>query len=150
MLVHVPSFRGFRLLVSASVFMIGFGVSGCGSLTPLRSETPTGSAAPSDAAFSLVITNLDGPPIDVLVNGKVVAHVVCDWQSDDTSVELKPGPSSQLPWQVQLVTASGESLGTLTEDGLAGPRVLIVRGTGVTEVPAGTPGGPAPFASCAP
>ena len=150
-------FRRWRLRLRASQKAIGsFGVL-IGSMMVTAACSPaTASSQPSfqatsvASAFSLVIANIDGPPVDVVVNGRVVTHVMCQVTSTAAAPVLVPTADDPLPWTVHLDRADGRSLGTWTETGTSGPRMLLIRGTDAAELPAVSPAGAVPSSSCPP
>lgn len=105
--------------------------------------------ASTTANFSLEIANINGPTVDVLVNGQKVTQVKCQIESASPAPVLTPGPNLPLPWSVSVVaSASGASLGTWGEDGKDGPRMLLIRGNEVAEVPSGISAGPVAQGIC--
>ena len=135
---------GSLAVLSSSMMM----AAGC-SPTPASSR-PSFPAPSAASDFSLKIANIDGPPVDVVVNGRVVAHVTCQVTSTDPAPVLVPKADDPLPWTVDLKRADGRSLGTWTETGTRGPRMLLIRGSEAAELPAVTPAGRVPTSSCPP
>ncbi len=123
---------------------------GCGSQPSSSGQSPPSTSPVLGSDFTLLIANIDGPPLDVVVNGKVTIRVTCQVTSQESAPVLKPGPELPLPWAVHLVKSDGQSLGEWTETGTNGPRMLLIRGADAAELPAGTPAGPAPAPSCVP
>jgi hypothetical protein len=106
-------------------------------------------ASSPSTAFYLSVANVDGPPVDIVINGSIAAHVSCQLNSDGTAVNIAPGPNIQLPWTVEVRATSGGSMGVWNETGETGPRMILIRGTQAAELPVGAPGGPIPQGSCA-
>ena len=99
--------------------------------------------------FTLTIVNIDGPTVAIIVNEQRVGTAPCQLESSAPAPVLTPGsPMPPLPWLVRLERLSGGSLGNWTESGSDGPRVLVVRGTEVSEQPAPAAVGPAPAGPC--
>ena len=114
----------------------------------MPSPSPSVAAASS---FALRLDNVDGQPVEMLVNGKVAATAVCYLLSSNEPVPvLTPGPDLPLPWLVEVRLADGSSLGTWHELGDSGARMLVVRGRQVTEVPDGAQVGQPPVGTCPP
>ena len=129
-----------RFAIAALVILL----AGCSSG---QSDTE-GTAAP----FSLRITNIDGPTVDVEVNGRIVAVSVCQaGQAEGAAPRLTPGGDlPPLPWTVRLLRKDdGSPLGTWTYAGDTGPRRLLIRGGEAGDVPVGVSAGPAPGTACA-
>jgi hypothetical protein len=101
-------------------------------------------------SFSLTVLDIDGPPVDVLVNGRAtVSGATCD----PTSERPRPMVVSDepFPWRIDVVHAgSGAPLGSFSENGAQGPKVLLVRPDGVRLEPLFSDPGSAPISSCAP
>lgn len=155
--------RTARAAVLTRVVLL-FLVAGCASntpptaLEPSPSRTPGPSSAapglttvpaPSPAeAFSLIVVNVDGPPVDVLVNGTLVLqHAACYLNDDYAPPALTP--TMAFPWHIEVRDARGASLGSFVENGNEGPKAILVRWDGATLIPRGANPGQAPKASCA-
>ena len=115
--------RAAPAAVSAIVAVL---LAGC---SPTASSTPQWTTGPSPSEdFRLVIDNLDGPPLDLAVNGSIRLHVVCDPQGTIPAPELSPASLSvPLPWALELRRADGSSFGRFTVTGDAGPMRLVIR-----------------------
>ena len=102
--------------------------------------------------FYLEFQNIDGPTVTVTINGQTLARLECQGLSPNRPGAmlgpLRPGEDLPLPWQVTISTSSGHELGQWTEPGTDGPRMLVIRGEQVAELPVGAPVGPAP-STCA-
>jgi hypothetical protein len=124
------------------------GVAGCGSTEPL----PTGPYQPftSDPSqpFSMIVVNIDGPPVDVYVDGAKAAHAVCA----PGGVEVPPTvvSSAPFPWYVEVRRSDGSLLGSFDASDSIGPLTIVVRTDSATVIPRGQNIGPAPGATCAP
>ena len=142
----MPTARG--LLVMAALL----GTVACGSATP--SPTPTGSRGPTASptptgepvpSFELRVENLGGPTVDISVNGHVAGRLSCN-----NGLAFVPGPDlPALPWVVELKRADDGSLGTWTETGDQGSRIIVLRGVSAGEFPLPGPAGPPPESPCA-
>jgi hypothetical protein len=99
------------------------------------------SPSSSPGQFSLTVVNIDGPPVDVKINGVVVAHVVCHGGANPA---MTPSASLPLPWVVTVTKADGTVLGTWTEAGNNGGRKIEIRAGYVDEVAEELGGGPMP------
>jgi hypothetical protein len=99
--------------------------------------------------FFLDVANLDGPTVQVKINGRLVAIVRCQLESPTGGPMLTPDPQMPLPWTVRVERADGVPLGTWPEDGLHGPRQILIRGDQAAELPSDVSGGPAPSGVCA-
>ena len=128
----------------------GLGVSIAGLLFVLAIGgylfwSPT-SPLSSPGQFSLTVVSIDGPPVDVRINGVVVAHVVCHGGSNPA---MTPSASFPLPWAVTVTKADGTVLGTWKEAGNNGDRMIEIRAGYVDEVAAELGGGgPPPGPTC--
>jgi hypothetical protein len=109
--------------------------------------TTAPSPSPSQTAFYLDVANIDGPPVAIEINGRVVAQSRCQLDSGAGGPMLTPGPDAPLPWTVKLVRADGSVYGSWVETGTTGPRTILVRSDGVLEGPSVISGGPAPMPS---
>lgn len=117
-------------------------VVGC---TPVPHATPTPQA--TQPSFLLDVANIDGPPVTVEINGRVVGQSRCQLDSGVGFPTLTPGPDLALPWTVRLVRTDGSAFGTWVETGSTGARRIVIRSDGALEVPHGAPAGPAPMPS---
>ncbi len=101
------------------------------------------------APFLLLVADIDGPTVDVGINGHVSGHLPgCGDDTTGDSPVFTPGPANELPWTVELRRSDGTSLGKWTETGTKGPRVLLMRGDQVADLAYPAPAGPMP--SCGP
>jgi hypothetical protein len=107
---------------------------------------------PTPPRFFLDVANVDGPPIAIEINGRVVGHIECQLNSGKGIPAVTPGPDLALPWTVRLVRADGSLFGRWVYSGAAGPRTIVIRTDGPIEGPSGHPVGPAPMpsATCPP
>ena len=94
-----------------------------------------------------VVSNIDGPPIDVVVNDVEIAHLTCGATGVDLLAERGVPP---LPWRIELRRDNGSALysGTITE--ILESRKLVVRGETATELPWYASAGPQPRSPCPP
>jgi hypothetical protein len=108
------------------------------------------TVAPAPPPFFLDVANLDGPPVDVTINGRPVAHVVCQLAGAG-GPKFTPGLSLPLPWTVTVVRAGGSSMGQWIETGSSGPRTILIRGDQAGEMASeDASGGPVPKGTCPP
>ena len=110
-------------------------LAGCGSI---------GSTQP----FSLIVVNIDGPPVDVFVDGGPVVHAVCAPGGLDMPPEVVS--TAPFPWHIVVRRTGGPVLKTFDVTDTQGPQTVLVRTWGATLIPAGQNAGPAPAASCGP
>lgn len=116
-------------------------------------EPPTASPPPPNRPFSLVLNNVDGAVVALYLNGQYIGGVACALDPAASPIPpLSPGASLRtpfapagtlppLPWKVIVVTGPGIIIGQYDEDGRAGPRAIVVRGTTTAETAApGDPG----------
>ena len=125
-----------RLMLSASIAGLLSVVAIVGYLS-----WPSGSSSSSDRQFSLTVVNVDGPPVDITINGEVVAHLVCHGGPNSA---MTPSASRPLPWTVTVTRSDGTVLGTWMESGKNGARKIDIRSNTVYEVAADQGGGPVP------
>lgn len=116
------------------------------------SNPPSSSSSqltPSSSNFELDIQNLDGPPVSVTINNKVVVEKsVCYLISTSPVPVFTSGPDLPLPWKVEVVKADGSVMGSWTETGNGGQRQIVIRGDQAWESSVDQPPGPVPV-SCA-
>ena len=147
---HRPSFRTLdTLLVLVAIFVVTV-VAGTLQQAAHRG-IPTGSAPPpaSPSGSSLYVDDVDGPPVEVLIGGTLVASVLCG--SGD---QLVPGQADvpPLPWSLDVRRTGGAALGhwDVTR---AGYLMLLIRadtialGTFAGDGPAPAPGACARWSS---
>ena len=118
-----------RGLCTLLALLLTWLLGGCAG--PAMSPPPT-------AAENLVdVRNLDGPTVTVIANGMRLIELQCGESS-----ELRPGSPGvpALPWDVELVQASGETLDSLQ---VTSPGHLLIRSEGAYVVTYGS-GGPMP------
>jgi hypothetical protein len=109
-----------------------------------------GACAPAPAFF-LTVVDIDGPAVDIAINGAVVGHAVCQMDAPDAPApQFSPSVGQPLPWSVELRRADGTVLATFVEAGGQGPRTIILRTSGPYEAAYGQNPGPAPAPTCAP
>jgi hypothetical protein len=106
------------------------------------------AGSPMPGQFFLGIANLDGPPVDIEVNGTVVATVSCQLDSNVGGPTLTPGPDLPLPWTVRVLRRNGVVLGSWQELGDRGPRQILIRGEQAVELASDVSGGPQPTGTC--
>ena len=135
-----------RLLSVAMGLFICCCLVGCSASL---NASPLPSVQGPESGFSLVVHNVDGPPVVITVNGKVMARSVCLLESNSPAPFVIPTNDLPLPWSVAVLRADGSSMGTWVEAGNDGPRQILIRGNVAAELPADQPAGPAP-ASCPP
>ena len=131
-----------RLTTVLCSLALSLTLGGCGTTT----GTPI-AQLPATEKYALTIDDRSSwGTLQILIGDTVVGSVNCD-----ESVMVTPGDPGvpPLPWTVLLVTVSGATVDQRTEDGLAGPRWLIVFDTQVGEgsSPAVGPAPPCAFAS---
>lgn len=114
-------------------------VVGC-TTTPQTTQT----------SFFLDVANIDGPPVAIEINGRVVGQSRCQLDSNVGFPTLTPGPDLAVPWTVRLVRADGSGFGSWVETGSSGPRRIFIRGDRAIEGPHGIPAGPPPSETCPP
>jgi len=129
-------------------FALAFLISACAPA--VGSPHPTTAAPPSQVAFFILISNIDGPVVDIEVNGTIVLRSTCDPLAQSPVPEITTANRPPLPWVVRVLGADGSVLGTWTERGDIGPRTIFVRADGVREDAYGANPGPAPAPTCSP
>ena len=75
--------------------------------SPVGSPTapaPSSGASPSEAPYALYVADVDGPPIDLLIGGRLVAQVGC---SGYTMLRAGSGGVPQLPWSLDVRRQGG-------------------------------------------
>jgi hypothetical protein len=82
-------------------------VACAGPVGPATAPSRSGSAAPSVAPYALYVADVDGPPIDVLIGGQLVAQVSC---SGFTTLLAGAGGVPQLPWALDVRRQGGPLL----------------------------------------
>jgi hypothetical protein len=134
--------REHRLVI---VGLLALATAGACSNPP--SSSPS-QLAPSSSNFELDIQNLDGPPVSVTINNKVVVEKSVSYLISTSPVPVfSPGPGLPLPWKVEVVKADGSVMGSWTETGDGGQRQIVIRGNQAWESSADQPPGPVPV-SC--
>ncbi len=122
--------------------------------SPLASLTPSADGATlapsSQAPFALTVYDLDGPEVDVRINGKVIGHVACQVTSGTFRLEVAEAAAPPLPWSIELVRADSSIVATFRETGSGGARTIYLRASGTYEDATGAPIGPPPAATCRP
>jgi hypothetical protein len=98
--------------------------------------------------FSLIVVNIDGPSVDVFLDGSFAAHADCAPRGVDTPPAVVS--SAPLPWRIEVRRSDGSVFGSLVANASQGPLTLLVRTDGVSLIPRGQNIGPAPAASCTP
>ena len=130
---------------------LGLAVWLAGALVACSNDSSASPApTPSAAAFFLLVVDIDGPPVDIQINGKSAGSAVCYAARSGPDPTFAPSNTQPLPWSVVVLRHGGRVLATFQEDGGNGPRTVFVRANGVTEAAYGANPGPAPAASCAP
>ena len=124
------------------------GVSGpSGAVASSNPDLGSGSASAGPTAasnFAIHVVNRDGPTLDLYVNDQKIAQVSCQDQGVGQPILVPGADLPPLPWVVRLVGSGGAALWQITEDGNSGPRMILIRGTTVSEVVwPGDTGGPA-------
>ena len=100
-----------------------------------------------DLSFFVGIANIDGPPIEIWVNERLVATASC--QLDGAAgFELRPSAEMPLPWTISVFDNRGLKLGSWTEDGEDGPKQLLIRGSVAYYQSTSSGGGPRPIGTC--
>jgi hypothetical protein len=102
--------------------------------------------SPSPMPFSLHAVNLDGPTVELAINGQKVATLKCN-----SSVVVEPGGSlPSLPWSIEVRTPAGLRLenGQVDVFAPAAPMGLLVRGSSVLIGVYPMSYGPAPLTPC--
>jgi hypothetical protein len=106
---HLPeTWRPHRVGMWRFVALLVMVLAGCGGgaqITAPSASAPT--VSPSPGAPSLYVADVDGPPVDLFVNGNVVASVPCDGY-----MMLTPGSGAVplLPWSLDVRRQGGEFL----------------------------------------
>ncbi len=93
------------------------------------SSAPTpASFAPSASPYSLSVADVDGPPIDILIAGRLVAEVSC---SGYTTLRVGQGGVPPLPWSLDVRQQGG---GLMQHFDVVGGEdfMLLVRGDSVS------------------
>ena len=107
---------------------------------------PTGSPFPTELpAAEVTILNVDGPDLEVRINGAVVGMATCGGPVLVLRESEAGLPS--LPWSLEFVRADGRLFGTVTEDVSIFKRYITIRGDslfagdtlGVGPAPVGSP-----------
>jgi hypothetical protein len=126
-----------RILV-ALVGSIGLACVACASpMTPTASPT-TPEATPVPSPYLLELANVDGPPVDVLIDATPVAHLDC---AQYGQLVAGVGGVPQLPWTITVRRTNGAVLFGPQSFVGGGDRVrLYLRGTHVFI--SGGPSGP--------
>ena len=131
-------------LVVAVIALVALVVAACAGPAP---SAPAGSGT---AGFSLTIQDIDGPTLDVQVNGSTVARVACRAGSTAAAPVLTVATAGKLPWVVTLKTQAGSTMGQWGEDGTQGPRMLLIHGKDIEELPLSDQLGASPAPTCVP
>ena len=110
--------------------ILALAVTGCGYAFP-RPE--------------LQVQNLDGPPVSIVINGKTIARLVCQFEEGESNLTLDPSDPAlpSMPWSLSLIHDDGAEHGSWNIEGLESAQELIVREEGAALKSPG-PVGPAP------
>ena len=112
---------------------------------------PPSPSARHSGPFVLYVADLDGPTVDVQINGRTVATVMCQLDNSASAPAFTPGPGLALPWQVEVLQQDGSLLLSVDELGNSGPRTILIRGYQAGEFPSEyATGGPPPSGTCSP
>jgi hypothetical protein len=100
-----------------------------------------GPAAPTDQppSFFLRVQDINGPPVTIVINGTVVGATYCD---DPAVRQYEPGASGvpALPWTVDLRTAAGTVLQSLSLDGSESHILQVLQDRAYLDGPTPNPG----------
>jgi len=133
---------------SSTLVLMGALLMGCGPAAPL----PTGPYQPFTGnpgeSFSLIVVNMDGPTVDVFVDGARAAHSSCAPNGQDVPVEVVS--TAPFPWHIEVRRTTGEVVAAFDAIDTNGPMTVLVRTGGASLIPRGQNPGPAPAPSCAP
>jgi hypothetical protein len=112
--------RPRQLVASVVPLLLLSSLAGC-SGPP--GTTPVASGPPS-APFALTVDDRSSwGRLRIMIGDSVVGHVDC---SEGATISPEDPGVPPLPWTVRLVTASGQTIDQRTEDGVAGPKWLLV------------------------
>jgi hypothetical protein len=112
--------RPRQLAASAALFLLLSSLAGC-SGPP--GTTPVASG-PTPAPFALTVDDRSSwGMLQLMIGDSVVGHVGC---SESATISPEDPGVPPLPWTVRLVTATGQTIDQRTEDGVAGPKWLLV------------------------
>lgn len=120
----------------------------CAALATSCGTTPhptSGSSSPARPSANIDVDNVDGPPVELIVNGITVSDLHCGGVVQLATIMTLP----PLPWTIQLRRQDGSVLGSWTEDGSNGDRAIVLRGTQPFELAMGESIGPPPQSPCA-
>jgi hypothetical protein len=93
------------------------------------------SGAGCTIGYELALRNVDGPDVEVLINGRPVATLPCGAEQVSVIAGLT---APLLPWDVEVRRLDGEGvLGLIhiSGDNEPSPRELVVREVGILEIP---------------
>ena len=95
--------------------------------------------------FSLHAVNVDGPTVELVINGQLAATLPCG-----SSAVLEPGGTlPAMPWHIEVRTPAGVTLNNGRVNADQGPPMgLLVRGSSVLTGPYPMAYGPAPLTPC--
>ena len=116
-------------------------------LACILSLAACGPAGGTASAFFVKVVNVDGPPVEVDVNGTMVGQRSC--QSPDLTLAAGDPSVGGFPWTIDIRHVNGPTLRTVDiGDGSGKPQIILIRGDGVLvgDYPASY--GPAPILPC--
>ena len=127
-----------RLMLAATAAF----VSACGS----GIHVPPPPFQSSDATPRYyVVLNLDGPPVDLMVNDAKVIHLSCGMNGFDLAGE---DGVAELPWDISLVRSDGSAMYSGHVDAVPESRKILIRGDEAREIPWYSSAGPPPRTPC--
>ncbi|MGH2463836.1 MAG: hypothetical protein ACRDGI_00080, partial [Candidatus Limnocylindrales bacterium] len=93
-----------------------------GSVTGCRSSTATVPGTSATDPFTVVVTNIDGPPVDVFINGSRTAEVAC---ASGAILTVGSDGIPPLPWALDVRRRSGSDMAKFQVEGGVGQVLLI-------------------------
>jgi hypothetical protein len=90
------------------------------------------------------VYNVDGPTVDVVVNGQFVRQLPCGTSVELTQLARIPA----LPWTIELRRVDGRAIGRWSVQRLREARQLVLRGEEAHELPIPASIGPPPRLPC--
>ena len=133
--MRCPSRPDVRTLSKVVILLAACGCSGA-------SPSPSPSAAP----FSFVVQDIDGPPAQIAVNGKVVGTLTCVVGAIELTTEQPDMPD--LSWVVVATARDGTELGRWTADGTTSYHLFLRRYGPMLESGPQINPGPGPMLPC--
>jgi hypothetical protein len=132
-----------RKMCVAALMSIVF-LAGCG-IAPWKSAVPT-------EAWKLTFMNIDGPPVDVRINGSPLGGggappgtLMC---GQSGAIDATTPGLPAFPWTIDVVGSDGANISRFVVDGQGRPLIALVRRDGVVVGPKDMSYGPAPELPC--